>query len=187
MIIPFKSPKRILMQPNNIVSLVKQYCFTCQTQVFDESNNIVSFPEHLFLKDETLVLAKRYNNFHSFTSSLFRMRLILKVWYWMEMSQTWSLLLLFRLNVFLIDATFIRRVAICILRIAREGPFYSPTCILVRKRAFLRGFVWRFDKMVNGVWFGFKGLGHLKWFIRHFAWCGNHAVHIASIQSIVHP
>ena len=28
--------------PNNIVSLVKQYCFTCQTQVFDVSNNIVS-------------------------------------------------------------------------------------------------------------------------------------------------
>ena len=25
------------------------------------------------------------------------------------------------------------------------------------------------------------------WFIRHFAWCGNNAVHIASIQSIVHP
>ena len=77
--IPKKGIFRIFMQWNNIVSLVKQYCFTCQTQVFDESNNIVSFPEHLFLKDEILVLAKRYNNFHSFTSSLFRMRLVLKV------------------------------------------------------------------------------------------------------------
>ena len=26
-----------------------------------------------------------------------------------------------------------------------------------------------------------------NWFIRHIAWCDNHAVHIASAQSIVHP
>ena len=41
---------------NNIVSLFKQYCLTCQTQVFDFPNNIVSSAEVKCSEEKTLDL-----------------------------------------------------------------------------------------------------------------------------------
>ena len=57
--------------PNNIVSLVKQYCFTCQTQVFHFPNNIVSSVKVKYSEDETLVLGFEDNNLMIFTSGLY--------------------------------------------------------------------------------------------------------------------
>ncbi len=80
----------IIIPRNNIVSLVKQYCFTWQTQVFDDSNNIVSSSEVKSSDGEMLVLWKGYIISRTFTPRMFQRMMIWNVLFWGVNCRLWN-------------------------------------------------------------------------------------------------
>ena len=152
----------IIIPRNNIVSLVKQYCFTCQTQVFHFPNNIVSSVKVNYSEDEILVLGFGDNNLMIFTSSLY------------EKAHFCELLFCTPYTVcscsFARDSdgcpTFGSSVSlicsnVCLAKRLRM-PFPVTNSYFGARKALLRRFVWHFDKMTRG---------HFRTITLPLAWC----------------
>ena len=132
---------------------MKHLCLTRQTILFETWNNIVSSGKQPCWRSETLQLAIRYINLHSFTSSLSRNNCNSIILHSQPVRQHTQQHSTGQFGVQK-ETHFVRTASKWIWRIAREGASQSPPRILAQRRA-----LWSdsFDRM-SFCYFRLRGI-----------------------------